>query len=133
MSLFELTPEIQLLAKPITPGWHKVELVKIEDKTNAKGEKGTVFSHKVIDGPHKGAYVWVNVSHGENMAYNIDYLDYISGGAFKKPVKGAGEKKELTVQNVAKKQFWVEITNKEFEGRTMNNIKRFADAPPASK
>lgn len=131
MSLFEITPEIQLLAKPITPGWHKVELVKIDDKVGDDGIKQTVFSHKLIDGPHKGAYVWVNVQHNENMNYNIDYLDFISSGAFKKPVTKS-EKRELTLQNV-KRQFYAEITNKDYQGRTMNNVKRVADQIPVKK
>lgn len=122
MPLFEITPEIQILAKPITPGWHGLEITKIEDKVNDKGVTVTLFSHKVIDGPHKGAYVFVNVSHDENMAYNMDYLNFITNGAFLKPVKGK-EKREVTVDNVIK-QFDGEITNKQYEGRTMNNLKR---------
>ncbi len=131
MSLFEITPEIQLLAKPITPGWHPLELVKIDDKINDKGVKTTTFSHKVVDGPHKGAYVWVSVQHTpEGMAFNADYLDFIMSGQFRKPVKGAGEKKDVNLQTV-KKNFWGEIKNKDYEGKTMNNLGKVADAKPA--
>lgn len=122
MSLFEISPELQILAKPITPGWHGVELTDIKDDITDKGVKKTIFTHKLIDGPHKGAMVWVTVIHDEKMAYNLQYLDFISGGAFLKPVKGK-EKKELTLQNV-KRQFDAEIKNKDVDGTTMNNIKR---------
>lgn len=131
MSLFEITPEIQTLAKPITPGWHPLELTKIEDKVNDKGVKVTLFAHKVMDGPHKGAYVFVNVSHDENMAYNLKYLDFITNGAFTKPVKGK-EKREITLEN-AVRQFDGNITNKTYEGRVMNNLKDVRPLSPRAR
>jgi hypothetical protein len=116
MSLFEITPEIQILAKPITPGWHGLEITKIEDKTTDKGVKQTVFTHKVIDGAHKGAFVFLNVNHDETMAYNLDYLNFITKGAFKKPGKV-----DLRLENVVKK-FDGQIKNKTYEDRIMNNL-----------
>jgi len=119
MSLFEITPEIQILAKPITPGYHGLELTKIEDKTGDNGKKSTMFVHKVIDGPHKGAFVFLNVNHDETMAYNLDYLNFITKDAFKKPGKV-----ELNMANVPVKKFDGQITNKDYDGRTMNNLKK---------
>jgi len=128
MSLFEVTPEIQLLAKPITPGYHGVEITKIEDKVNDNGVKQTVFTHKLIDGPHKGAYVFVNVSHDETMAYNLDYLNFITKDAFKKPGKV-----NLELANVPVKQFDAQIVNKTFDGRILNNMKKVRPLTPVDK
>lgn len=121
MALFEISPELQLLAKPVTPGWHGVEITKIEDKIKDDGTKQTVITHKVIDGPHKGVYIWQNISHDQNMAYNLRYLDFISKGAFLKPVKSK-EQRELTMANIVR-QFDAKITNAEVDGRTLNNIR----------
>ena len=117
MSLFEITPEIQILAKPITPGYHGLEITKIEDKTTDKGVKQTVFTHKVIDGAHKGAFVFLNVNHDETMAYNLDYLNFITGGAFKKPGKV-----DLRLENLKVKKFDGQIKNKVYDDRIMNNL-----------
>jgi len=117
MSLFEITPEIQILAKPITPGWHGLELTKIEDKTGDNGKKSTMFVHKVIDGPHKGAFVFLNVNHDETMAYNLDYLNFVTKGQFSKPGKF-----ELNIANCPIKKFDGQIKNKVYDERIMNNL-----------
>jgi len=119
MSLFEITPEIQLLAKPISPGYHGLELTKIEDKQADAGYKVTMFVHKVIDGPHKGAFVFLNVNHNETMAYNLDYLNFITKGQFSKPGKF-----ELNMANCPVKKFDGQIVNKDVDGRIMNNLKK---------
>lgn len=125
MSLFEITPEIQILAKPITPGYHGMEITKIEDKTSDKGVKVTLFVHKLIDGPHKGAYVFLNVNHDETMAYNLDYLNFITNGAFKKPGKV-----NLTLEALPTKKFDGQVVNKTFEDRILNNLKRVRPLTP---
>lgn len=125
MALFEVTAEIQILAKPITPGWHPAEVTKIEDSRSDDGVMKTTFTHKIMDGPHKNAMFWVTVHHDHRMAYAIQYLDFQTNGSFTKPVK-AGEKakKELTLANLAHKQFDAKIKNtlSKEDGRTMNNL-----------
>lgn len=81
MPLFEITPDIQRMGLPITPGWHPMQVEKVEDNIPGDGKaKTTVFTHKIIGGKHKGQYVWVNVSHDrERMHYGLNYIKFQLG------------------------------------------------------
>lgn len=122
MVLFNVTAEIQKLAEPVSPGWHKLELKKIEDKTQDNGVKLTTFTFVVFgDGdPDAGKYIWNRVTHDENMRYSLDFLRLLARDI--KLDRNKGTNIELTTQN-AVKQIEANIVQVDVEGRIMNNIR----------
>lgn len=131
MALFTITPDLQNSVKPITPGWVTLRVTKMEDKPGSDGSLVTVFSHKVIDdttgGKDKDKMVFNRVDHGENLKYNVPYLDFLTKGTFSKPVS-KDTPVTLTVENLPVKEFDAEIINKTVDGRILDNIKQFRPA-----
>lgn len=125
MSLFEITPDIQRAAEPITPGWYPMEVKSMADKVEGKDHPLTIFTITIIDGPEKGKFIWHNVNHDpQYMHYNLDWLKFQLGN--RKLDKGKVEKVTMTVDNIAHKQFMGYVTNKkDNDGNVRNQLSKF--------
>lgn len=114
MALFEITPEIQRNALPLTPGWYPMEVTKMDEKVpeDPAKFKETVFTHQITDGRDKGRLLWLNVSSDpERMHYGLPYLKFQLGNRKLDPSKK--ESVNLTLENLA---------NKRFEGYVENRV-----------
>lgn len=128
MTLFEITPELQKLAQPITPGWHPLEVTKIEDKPGDDGVKKTIFTLKIIGGTDKDKLLWVSVRHEpQSMNMNFAFLDFVSSGAFSAPIKPGDKnaRRDLNMSNIVK-QFDGQVINRDVDGTIMNNLRNIA-------
>lgn len=124
MPLFEITPDIQKNAEPLTPGWYPLEVTKIEDKVSDE-KHTTTFTVKVIEGPRNGTIFWNSVNHDPNyMHYSLEWIKFQLGN--RRLDKTKTEKVNMDVNNVAHKQFMGYVTNrKDDQGRVMNQLQRF--------
>lgn len=128
MSLFEITPDIQKLAEPVSEGWHPAVVQGVKGKLSNAGDKMTLFTFKIagpmVENPQindKDKFAFHNVNHAY-LQYSLDFLSALVGKDLRKNTGKFWASEEEANKALKGKPFEIYVEVSEYEGRKTNNV-----------